>query len=398
MTTWRLMDGLSGRPGNGPAVATAFTGSYIAGAAIRVTGKSYWLDEYLWWVPATNGVTAPQKFCLWQATGPAAGTLVPNSTVTSGTLTAGAWNPVSLTTPLLLPQGVGYVPATGLTAVSPQGFPSTQAQFGASPDPYSAGITNGPLTAYSDPAGTAPLHTNWLPQMPFTTAGSDPTLHFPSTGDVADNLWIDVLIGDVAPAGATSRLWPNMPSTLQSVSSDVTGYTLGTQFSLSQAGKLTKIWHYSPPTCAALPTRCGLWDITSQTEVAGSDNSAPTWLLPGGGTATAGAGWVYVDYSTANVVIPASTPTVTSTFHANGATWMAVTNNYWTTGVGGSGLISGIMSAPNEAGSAHGQGCYHLNAWAFPGSDIGTGENYWVDAEFLPVASGSGLMMASGIL
>ena len=55
-----------------------------------------------------------------------------------------------LATPVPLAIGATYIAATGFTG----GFPDTNNQFGGG-DPYSGGITNGPLTAYSDPVGVA---------------------------------------------------------------------------------------------------------------------------------------------------------------------------------------------------------------------------------------------------
>jgi hypothetical protein len=60
-----------------------------------------------------------------------------------------------------------------------RGFPNTNNQFGPG-DPYSAGITNGPLSAYSDTSGSAPAPSNWANQGLFSTSYSDPTAHMPN--------------------------------------------------------------------------------------------------------------------------------------------------------------------------------------------------------------------------
>ena len=101
MTTWRLMDGASGRPGVGssgtqpPSAGTSYTGDYLAGLVFNVSAGSLWFEGYWWWVPSTVSQTGAQKFALWQEVsggGGGSGMLVPGSVVTSGTLTAGQWN------------------------------------------------------------------------------------------------------------------------------------------------------------------------------------------------------------------------------------------------------------------------------------------------------------------
>ena len=70
---------------------------------------------------------------------------------------------------------------------------------------------------------------------------------------------------------------------------------------------------------SSLPTRCGVWNVTTQLEVSGTDNSSPTWLLPSGSAAAAGAGWVYCDYTSSGVTLSANQNYKAATFHA-GAT------------------------------------------------------------------------------
>src|SRR5438874_8176116 len=121
------MDGLSGRPGTGssgtqpPAAATAFSSDFTAGLAFEVT-QNAWFEGFWWYVPASGGSTAPQKFCLWQVThvSPRAATLITAVTVTSGTLVTG-WNWVPVT-PVQVALGTLYVAATGVNAA----FPDTQ--------------------------------------------------------------------------------------------------------------------------------------------------------------------------------------------------------------------------------------------------------------------------------
>ena len=50
MTTYRLMDGSSGRPGNGPSAATSYQGDYLAGTVFQVTAGDFWFEGFWWWV------------------------------------------------------------------------------------------------------------------------------------------------------------------------------------------------------------------------------------------------------------------------------------------------------------------------------------------------------------
>ena len=137
---------------NGPASPVSYSGPFICGVVCGVTAGGCWLDGYWWWVCQSGQSTAAQKFALWQIYNGQQGTLVANSVVTSGTLSAGQWNYVQLAAPLPLAIGATYVAATGFNG----SFPDTNNQFGSG-DPYSAGITSGPLTAYSDASGTIPV-------------------------------------------------------------------------------------------------------------------------------------------------------------------------------------------------------------------------------------------------
>jgi hypothetical protein len=389
VTTYRLMDGASGRPGVGssgtqpPSAGTSYTGSYIAGLVFNVGAGGLWFEGYWWWVPLTVSQVTAQEFALWQETsagGGGGGTLVPGSVVTSGVLTAGQFNYTALATPLLLAANIPYVAVTGYSSIT--GFPSTKNQFGGS-DPYPAGITNGPLSAYA--SGSA---LTGMAQMPFSVAGSDPSLTFPNINDADDNLWLDVQVSDTAPSGATFRAWPNMPRNWPATitSNDATGYTLGMEFSLSESCTLEKIWHYSVPGGNAdLPTRCLIWDVTSETAVAGTDNTSPSWLDPGGGAASPGDGWVYCDYSGAGVTLNASQNYKVSTFHAAGGTWFGATADVFGTGdLQAAGFTQGPLSIPgNAAATSPGQQSWNTVTFGFPATSSNP-EADWIDVEVTP--------------
>ena len=358
MTTYRLMDGASGRPGNGPSTAALYTGDYLAGTAFQVTVSNLWFEGFWWWVCNSGQQTDPQSFALWQVDGPAGGgQLVDGSTVTSGTLTAGAWNYVALSNPIPLSPHVPYVAATGY--LSTMGIPIPNNQFGPD-DPYSSGITNGPLVAYSDSTGSAPSPHQWADQGLFGTVYYDPTVHMPYEGYASGNFWIDLQASDTVPSGVPYRLWPSMPNPPGRIADSPLNFTIATEFSLSESCALDKIWFYSRSGTSQLPTECGIWSISSKTLITGADNSSPRW------SGAAGSGWVYCDYSNAGVILAAGTKYKVAV--VNGATtpdsWNSATLNYWSTGDGSNGIFNGPLSAPNESDAASpGQGTYKL--WQF---------------------------------
>ncbi len=377
MTTYRLMDGASGRPGSGPSTATSYHGNFLAGLAFEVTASGTWFEGFWWWVCASGQTTTPQKFALWQLTGPGGGILVPYSTATSGTLAAGQWNYVPLATPIPLTPGVALMAATGFVGT---GFPDTNDQFGPG-DPYPDGITSGPLTCYSDTGASNPAPHNWSSQGNFGTASSDPTAQIPYEGSHSANFWIDVQVADTAPPGASYRLWPSYPAPLGYVQDSALNFTLGTEFTLSQPCTLDNIWFYSLPGTTQLPTVCGIWDVASQTLVSGTENGSPNWL-----PAVAGGGWVSCAY--AGITLPAGDYKVAvCNGLASPDSWNAATLDYWSTGPGASGITNGPLSAPNLTNATSpGQSTYNQGtAFTYPTTyDTGGAPTYWVDVEVTP--------------
>lgn len=380
MTTYRLMDGLSGRPGNGPGVS-AYSGNFLAGTMFSPIGKMLWLNGYYFWCP-TGGDTGAQKFALWNRYSATAQALVSGSVVTSGTLTAGAWNHVTLPTPIQLgPYGL-YVASTGWSVVT--GFPDTQNQFGAA-QPYVNGITNGPITAWSDLTGTnefvAASGNYGLDQGLFSTAGTDPSVNMPNGGSNSSNFWVDVDVSDTAPAGYTGsyRVWPNVGDANSYVNDSANNFTLGMEFSLSQACSVNKIWFYSPSGVTQLPTGTGVYGTTGPTLM--GSNASPSW------SGAAASGWV--SSTLPGVTLPAGQYKVCVVNGAGSpAIWNGATANYWSTGPGGSGLTAGPITVPNNASATSpGQSSYNAGATlTFPGTNGGPW-NYWVDIEVTPLVT-----------
>jgi hypothetical protein len=335
-----------------------------------------WFDGYWWWVCNTGQPTAAQKFALWGMSAAGSGTVLPGSVVTSNALTAGTWNYVPLPAPIPLAIGATYLAATGLTG----GFPDTNSQYGAG-GPYSAGITQGPLFAYSDLSGTKPTPTGTA-QGTFSTAGTDPSIYVPVQGSNSFNAWMDVQVDTSAPAGTSFRLWPNYPIIPGEISQDSFQESFGTEFRLSQACTLNNIWFYSPPGVTVLPSRCAIWDVSTQSVVPNTDNAAPKW------SGVAGSGWVASSYT--GVVLAAGDykTTVYSGGGSGSGAWYYQENvDYFSTGPGANGITAGPLSCPNTSSATPpGNSTYQLGPFSYPNTfdTVDGGENRWVDVEVTP--------------
>lgn len=380
MATYRLMDGLSGRPGNGPSAANASTGNYLAGTLFEVTSAGLWMTGYWWWCCNTGQQTTPVDFALWQITSSSAGVFIPGSHVTSGTLTAGAWNYTALPTPIPLSANVPYLTEVGY--VDTTGFPLTQNQFGTS-QPFAAGITNGPLFAFGSSNPTS------FPQGSFSSAnGADPTVGIANSAFNNGNFWMDVQVTDQAPPNSSYRLFPNDPTPLTQTPDTANNFTLANEFSLSKACKLNKIWFYSgPATTTQLPTEAGIWQISNQTVLASTHVVSPTW------SGAAGSGWVSTTIPGSPVLLPGIKYKV-SVFNgaATPVVWNVTRIQYWNNFEGANGITTGPLSAPNVANATNlNQGTYNQGAtFAYPATydAAGTGDNYWIDLEVTPLPSG----------
>ena len=346
-------------------------------------GKVIWLQGYYWWVP-TGGDTGAQKFCLWNRYATSTQVVISGGTVTSGTLTAGQWNYVPLATPVPLAPGELYVAATGWESVN--GFPSTNNQFGSG-DPYVGGITNGPLTAWSDGSngGTYLFPTSYGPAQGLfgtgnTGGAADPTLNFPPGGSNSANFWIDVLVSDTAPSGYSGsyRLYPNMNDAPASGDDTANNFTLGMEFSLSQACTVSNVWFYSLPGLTRLPTAIGVYQVPGTTLVL--SQPSPSW------SGIAGSGWVSAPLS-GTLSAGVSYKVAVCNGAASPAIWNQFTANYWSTGFGANGLTSGPITAPDNASAdSPGQDTYNAGATlTYPATNVGP-YTYWLDIEVTPQA------------
>ena len=358
---------------NGPSSPVSYSGPYMAGVLFEVTTGGMWFDGYWWWVCPSGQSTSPQKFALWSLYNVGTATLIPAATITSGTLIAGQWNYIPLDKPIPLSIGACYNVCTGVGG----SFPVTQNQFGSG-EPYGTGIVNGPLTAFSDQSGTLPAPFA-MPQAVFSVAGSDPAAIMPANGNQSDNLWMDLQVGTTPATGTSYRLWPNYPTLPDAASGGSPGYTLATEFQLAQPCTLDNIWFYSASGATALPTRCAIWDVSTQSVVSGTDNTSPTW------SGAAAGGWVACAYN--GVTLPAGDYKV-AVFYGGTSDWFLFTTGYWGGGgPGAKGITTGPLTAPSaSAATSPGQCTYNAASWAYPDTygNAGNGENYWVDVEVTP--------------
>src|SRR5215467_689739 len=329
-STWRIFPST-----NGPTTATGFSGTIIQGTIFMLTRGGLNLDGYWIWVCAFNqDLNATNyRFCLWNqgfvdSTGTA---LVPNSSVTgTGTFVAGAWNFVPLSAPLQLASKMYYRAQFGML----NDFPYTN-NF------WTADIINGPLRAFQDDNGTTIGGGNgisWGANSTYDTSTSDPValLTTVSPGNTGYNCWLDVQVSSGRDWG-TWRCYPNYPKPA-GITSVTSGWNMALTFSLTQTCSLQKIWWYSPTGAAALPTRCGIWDVTSKTIVSGTDNSSPSWKKPDGSAASAADGFVYCDYSGAGITLNPSQNYKASVYYAGGSQWRCSIDYYFgNTGGGGGG-------------------------------------------------------------
>jgi len=213
--------------------------------------------------------------------------VIPAATVTSGTLTAGQWNYVPLPVPVQLAIGSPYLACTGWVSVN--GFPETANQFGNG-GVYAAGITNGPLSAYSHTTGSNPTR---IRRRRACSAPARPTRPraCPSwaTATAVISGWTS-RSPTRRPAGysGTYRLWPDKWDANPSTSGDAAvNYVVSTEVHLTQPCTLNNAWYYSPGGTTQLATRASVWSVTgaaSGTEAAAI--TSPSW------SGAAGAGWV----------------------------------------------------------------------------------------------------------
>ena len=189
---------------------------------------------------------------------------------------------------------------------------------------------------------------------------------------------MDLQVGTSPPSGTSYRLWPSYPTLPGVASGETKGYTLATEFPLSEACTLDKIWFYSP----SARQRCRPGARSGMCRPRPRSPAPTTPRRPGRGLRPAD-GCLRLQ----GVTLPAGDYKV-AVFYAGGSDWFMVTGSYWGTGgPAASGITAGPVTAPgSSAATSPGQSTYNLASWGYPLSygSTGNGENFWVDVEVTP--------------
>lgn len=431
MTTYRLMDGASGRPGvsssgtQPPASGTAYSGNYSAGLVFKVTSGGLYFNGYWWWVPASGGDTSPgPDFSLWQVTGTNQGQFLPGTMIAwnANTLTAGAWNFIPCV-PVPLTPNVPYIAVIAYAGT--HGYPSTASQFGSG-NPYSGGITNGPLHAYGFSTGAGTATTGSLPQSPQVTgsAQADAAFYLPTSNVSNSLLWLDVQVTDQVPPVTPERAWANLPQPWPAATQQSAARTLGMKFTLANPAGLNRIWHYVPTGTATgnytawqgiTPTGLsaqgtGPWTFGMEFEVSTSCFVTKIWNYSGTGaglpqacaiyasgnttplevqtspswSGSGASGWVSATLSGTTQVNPGTVYYVA--LYYNGNVWNF--NTYW--GASGTGAVNGPLSVPGPASAANGQGVIHSGGTGITYPEASwSSNNAWMDVTVTPSNPGA---------
>jgi hypothetical protein len=153
--------------------------------------------------------------------------------------------------------------------------------------------------------------------------------------------------------------------------------SVGNQFAVSQSVPLVGIWWWSPTGSTVLPSACAIYNLDNGLQVSGTLNASPSW------SGAVASGWVKCTYDGSISLSPGIHYAVV-VFASSGspsAGWFGATDQYWTSGAGSGGLMSGILSAPASANSVYGQSVYaYGSSIALPTSTV-DGYNFWVDVE-----------------
>lgn len=165
------------------------------------------------------------------------------------------------------------------------------------------------------------------------------------------------------------QIWPATSG--PGASSADSSVNLATEFSVSTTAWLKAIRFWRADTNITGTVLGRVWQAingSSGTAVSGTD---VTFTL-------SGTGW-----QQANLVTPVQlTAGVKYKAACLFPSGYSATGNYWTSGGGAGGITTGILTAPDKAGSVGGdtQGCFAYGAsLAYPANGSGNGGCYWVD-------------------
>src|SRR5215469_5125053 len=333
MTEWNLF-GSGSIAGSSVSWSTGF----LAGINWKPTQNGLFLKGYRYFLADSGQPTGTQKFVLRQVVGGSGSlsnyVLVPGSTVTSGTLALG-WNTVLLPVPLPLSGSVEYMAETGFSG----NFVDVANQFGSGP-PYSAGLTSGPLFAFSDTGGTASDQYNNVQGLFSGISGSDPEASVPTQGSNSSNFGIDIQVTDQAPPSVPYSLTPSQPSPVNFVLDTADNFTLGVEIVLSKACRLNYIRYFSPPGVTQLATECGVWAVQGTSLITASHVTSPSWKNSSGSAASPGDGQVTQNYDGSLILQPGHYKPSVFNGASSPAVWNGTVLPYWESpGVCAGGIV-----------------------------------------------------------
>lgn len=183
------------------------------------------------------------------------------------------------------------------------------------------------------------------------------------------------------------------PPSPASLTSDLTDYCMGMQFTLSQDASLTGIWFYSPPSAGAAPGQCGVYQVTGPgTGTLAVSQTSPAW------SGIAGSGWIKATFD-GSTTLTASTSYKVAVAWDYGVNHYGATAHYWDSGPGSGGITSGPITAVNNAAADGGQDSFtagNNGSLVYPATSFNA-TNYWVDVEVTIAgpASEQGLLLAT---
>jgi hypothetical protein len=172
------------------------------------------------------------------------------------------------------------------------------------------------------------------------------------------------------PQGGPFTLFgqPASPATL---TTDLSSYTMGVQFTVSRALSLKAVWFFSPAGAGSLPGTISLYQVSGASLIT---SQAATW------SGAVASGWVRAAFTTPPALTAATAYKACINNTGVAASWYASTAHYWDTGAGSGGVSNGPLSAPNNAGGDGGQDTFNTAPPAYPATSFNA-TNYWLDPE-----------------
>lgn len=207
--------------------------------------------------------------------------------------------------------------------------------------------SNGPV----GPAGTTIGGQNW--------------------GGTASVEWLGFTVG-MTPATTTSTLFgqPATPSGSGGGGGATTG-SYGLQFSVTSKSILQGLWFYSPAGATVIPDLIGLYDLTTGL----IQYQTATW------NGAIASGWIFAPFRAPVNLVPGVLYKAAMHVPFASGNWNITAASYWSSGAGGSGITSGILTAPSDAAAGNFQNSYVSgSSIQYPNTST-SAANIWMDVQ-----------------